>query len=309
MRSGIRKVKLGTLPALMPGDLVTRSGSAEIWGHAVSVEKGIVTVRPSGVRDRMQMAVVRRDVNLVRRSDRLPSEPGCSVKIHNGSHTGPGTLERTDGAYNYVHAGGPGSDQVLELYPCEFTVEAVYRHPDYIPGSVVRFVDHNKIDFRQQKPCTHGVVRGVAEAHIVVQPFSSNHIVFLTLDEIVLEKNGLREALDEREIGDFNLPKLAVRALLVTCGSVTLQQLSALLATQGHRDEHVRTMVFELVNEGKAYLSKDHKSVTSAESDQCVDGTIRESLFASTEAVRKARAALAEAVFQAIANTGGRLPR
>ncbi len=309
MPSGIRKIKLGTLPALMPGDLVTRVDSAEIWGYAVAVDKGVVTVRPIGNRDRMITAIIRRDVRLVRRIDRLPSEPGCSVKIHNGSHSGPGTLERTDGSYNYVHAGSPGSGQVLELYPCEFTVEAVYRHPDYIPGSVVRFVDHNKVDFKEQKPCTHGVVRGVAESQIVVQPFSSPNIVFLKEDEIVLEKNGLREALDVREIDEFNLPKLAVRALLVTCKSLSMQQLCGLLATQGYRDDHVRTIVYELVNERKAQLSRDQQVVYSSENDECVDGTIRDSLFASTDAVRKARLALAEAVFQTIANTGGRLPR
>jgi hypothetical protein len=311
MNSKIRCVKLGARPALMPGDVVVASFKPPVFGRALRVKDGIVTIRPTEGSNRQLMDVRRRDIKLLRTRDRLAREVGCLVTIHNGSHGGTGTLEHINGGYNYVRKGDAASGIVLELYPNEFRVEAVFRHPDFVPGTVVRFVDPGTVEWGKLKRTTHGVVRGVAEAHIVVQPMESHsgNVLFLLEDQISLESSKLSEPMDETELADLELGKLAIRALLVTCGPMTVGQLSGLLATQGQTDEAVRTNLFSLVNDGKAQLDEENVLITPLESDEMVDDSVRDALVAATAAVRKAKTVLADCVFKTIADVGGKLKR
>lgn len=188
----------------------------------------------------------------------------------------------------------------------------LFRSPaDFIVGTVVRFVDPNRIVWGKRKRTTHGIVRGVTQKQILVQPLTSSadHLVYQNEDEITLEQGKVYEHMDESEIADLELAKLAIRALLVTCGSMTVGQLAGLLATQGVSEESVRANVAAIIADGKAQLDKDHVFLSSNESDEVVQGPIRDRLVASTEAVRKAKTEMANAVFATIADTGSRLPR
>jgi len=308
MDSKITTVKRGTTAAMMAGDVVTTKTVPHRNGRVIRLNNKTVTIRPSGDGNHQLMELRRQDVRNSRTRDSLPVEIGCRVRVQNGSQKGTGTLERVDGGYNYIRY-GDNPDNILELYPNEFRVVAVYRHPDFIPGTIVRFADAEKIAWGKVKRTTHGVVLGVASTKIVVQPMGSRSIMFLGEEELALEVSKARDPLAAEDLSEQDMLKHAIRALLVTCGGMMVVQLTGLLATQGHKDETVRTALFELVAEGKASIDPSHVMVSAVDKEDIVQGEIRDNLFAATDAVRKAKVALADAVFKAIADTGSRLPR
>jgi len=144
-----------------------------------------------------------KEVTPLRLANRLPLEVGARVVIRQHKHlkcARHGTIQYIDGGYISVlpdatgedegagshagshvgsHAGSlagsssnfPLSLRCFELYDSEIKVIAVFRHKQFLPGSIIKI---NDFDWGRTMRRTYGVVLGIAQSGLIVQPIGAS---------------------------------------------------------------------------------------------------------------------------------------
>ena len=227
-------------------------------------------------------------------------EVGAKVAILGYKHlrcAKTGFVQSIDGAYNYVRPEGPAVSPTdptagaFELYPNEIEVLAVYRHDAFTPGTIVRITG---LDWGKAKPKSHGIVCGVEESRVIVQPIGARKGAVIS----VLPQ----DLLVERNPGQLSAEALVVQLAIVVVlraldAAISVSALKELLATQPAMTDLDQHMA-RLANEGKIKLTCSHVAVVKSTGDVVpataapLQGAIRDLALANQR--------LADAVHQAI---------
>lgn len=228
-------------------------------------------------------------------------EVGAKVAILQYKHlkcAKTGFVQSINGGYNYVRPEGlPVSSLdptagVFELYPNEIRVLAVYRHDAFKPGIVVRI---KNLDWGKVKPKSHGIVCGVEETRIILQPIGARKgaVISLPPQDLQVERNEAQLSSEALVV------QLAIVAILrILDKPLSVSALKALLATQpamSDIDEHLA----RLANEGKIKLTESDVCSIKPTGD-VVPEAPRLELHGAVDGLAQANQRLANAVHQAI---------
>lgn len=145
-------------------------------------------------------------------------------------------------------------ERTIELYPNELKLVAIYSHPEFRPGAVVRI---KKLDWLNVDAKCHGIVTGVEAERILVRPIGSHDsaIASIVPDDLALETVD-DTALSAESVALQAAVLAILRALAV---AVPLVQLDSLLATQrsfySTTARGLGTELARLANAGKISLT------------------------------------------------------
>jgi hypothetical protein len=229
-------------------------------------------------------------------------EVGARVAILQYKHlkcARAGFVQSINGGYNYVRPEGlpvTATDPAagaFELYPNEIRVLAVYRHPDFKPGTIVRI---KNLEWGQVKPKSHGIVCGVEKTRIIVQPMGARKggLISLPPQDLQVERN------DDQLSAEALVAQHAILAVLRMLDKpVLVSALKSLLATQpaiSDIDEHLA----RLANAGKIVLSEGYVSCIKSTGGDVVPEALHLELHGAVDGLAQANQRLANAVHQAI---------